>query len=352
MQRTCVDGVAMWSRWQAGRRLFFNSYFLRGRDENLIVDPLPLDDDDAAEILAFGGAAWIVVTNRDHEREAEATARRFGAKVAASRPDADEMSVHVDRLVSDGDEIGSAMAIALDGQKTSGEFALHLPWRQTAIVGDALRGDPAGSLRMTPDDRLIDPASAARSLCRLRAAHPRHLLVGHGTPIFDRAYEAITACLEARPGADVNVVNLDELPFVRSPGPGDYSADLVEIGFHLGAEKLGYRATRLAPGDAFCPTHWHTAEEELFIVWEGTPTLETPRGRKQLRRGDLIAFPTREFGAHKLINCSDAPATVILIANTNPYDVCFYPDSKKLLVEATDTLVRSEPILDYYDGEA
>jgi uncharacterized cupin superfamily protein len=71
----------------------------------------------------------------------------------------------------------------------------------------------------------------------------------------------------------------------------------------------------------------------------------------QLRRGDLIAFPTREFGAHKLLNRSDAPATLILIANTNPYDVCFYPDSKKLLVEATETLVRSEPILDYYEGE-
>ena len=46
-----------------------------------------------------------------------------------------------------------------------------------------------------------------------------------------------------------------------------------------------------------------------------------------------------------------APATVILIANNNPHDVCFYPDSKKLLVEMTDTLVRSEPILDYYEGE-
>ncbi len=352
MQRTSIDAVAMWSSWQPDRGVYFNSYFIRDDGGNLIVDPLPLDDADTAEILACGGAAWVVVTNRDHERAADATARRFGAKVAASRPDADEMSVPVDRVVSDGDEIGPATVIALDGQKTSGEFALHLPQQQTAIVGDALRGEPAGSLRMMPDDGLIDPIAAARSLCRLRAERPRHLLVGDGTPIFDRAYEAITACLEARPGANVNVANLDELPFRRSHGPGEYSADLAEIGFRLGAEKLGYRATRLQPGDAFCPTHWHTGEEELFIVWDGRPTLESPRERKQLRPGDLAAFPTREFGAHKLVNRSDAPATIILIANTNPYDVCFYPDSKKLLVEATDTLVRAEPILDYYDGEA
>jgi uncharacterized cupin superfamily protein len=351
MQRTCISGVAMWSHWQPDRGMYFNSYFVRCEGENLLVDPLPLEESDAQEILASGGAHWIVITNRDHERAALAAARRFDARVAASGPDASAMSVNVDRVLYDGDAIGEARVIALDGCKTAGEFALYLPQKQAVIVGDALWGNPAGTLRMMPDDKLIDPNRAARSLCKLRAVRPRHLLVGDGAPIFDRAYEAINGALEPRADARVNVVNLDELPFRFESGPANYNADLAEIGFRLGAEKLGYRATRLEPGGEFCPTHWHTAEEELFIVWEGTPAIESPRGTLSLRRGDLVAFPTREAGAHKLVNRSEAPATVILIANSNPYDVCFYPDSKKLLVEMTDTLVRSEPILDYYDGE-
>lgn len=351
MQKTCIDGVAMWSRWQPERGLYFNSYFVQGDGENLLVDPLPLEEPDVEHIKATGGVAWIVITNRDHERAARAAAECFGARIAASGPDSSEMSVEVALTLCDGDAIGAASVIALDGLKTAGEFALHLPQQQTIAVGDALWGDPAGSLRMMDDAKLLDPQRAARSLHKLRAVHPRHILVGDGAPIFDRAYEAINACLEARAGANVNVVNLDELPFRLSRGPANYDADDVEIGFRLGAEKLGYRATRLEPGAAFCPTHWHTAEEELFIVWEGTPTIESPNGAALLRPGDFAAFPTREFGAHKLVNRSDAPATIILIANTNPYDVCFYPDSKKLLVEVTDTLVRSEPILDYYDGE-
>ena len=46
------------------------------------------------------------------------------------------------------------------------------------------------------------------------------------------------------------------------------------------------------------------------------------------------------------------PALLLLFANIDPGDVCYYPDSNKLVVDVTDTLVRCEPQLDYYDGEA
>jgi hypothetical protein len=42
---------------------------------------------------------------------------------------------------------------------------------------------------------------------------------------------------------------------------------------------------------------------------------------------------------------------VLIVANIDEGDACFYPDSKKVLVEATGLIVRSEPELDYFDGE-
>ena len=43
LQRTSLEGISMWSRWQPDRQLFFNSFFIRGK-ESVIVDPLPLED--------------------------------------------------------------------------------------------------------------------------------------------------------------------------------------------------------------------------------------------------------------------------------------------------------------------
>src|SRR5579875_1770452 len=86
LQRTSLEGISMWSRWQPDRALFFNSFFIRG-GENVIVDPLALEERDLEAIRAEGGAAWIVITTRDHERETASLAQRLGrfAFVAARR---------------------------------------------------------------------------------------------------------------------------------------------------------------------------------------------------------------------------------------------------------------------------
>jgi hypothetical protein len=97
-------------------------------------------------------------------------------------------------------------------------------------------------------------------------------------------------------------------------------------------------AGRLAPGQSYCPLHWHTREEELFIVWEGNPTLRTPAASRRLNPGDCIVFATDPRGAHRVSNETDASCTILMIANRDAGDVCFYPDSRKLLVEATGTL--------------
>jgi hypothetical protein len=31
--------------------------------------------------------------------------------------------------------------------------------------------------------------------------------------------------------------------------------------------------------------------------------------------------------------------------------VCYYPDSKKVLIEKSDLMLRDNPVLEYFDGE-
>jgi len=351
MQKTIVDGIFMWSAWQPGPNVFFNSCFIETQDGNLIVDPLPLSEADAAQIDERGGAAWLVITNRDHERDAKAVAARFGAKIAASVADAALLGVTVDRTLNEGEEIGGAHVLSFDGLKTAGEIALHFRAKKTAIAGDALWGDVAGKLRLGP--KLADAGRAALSLRRLAATRVENLLIGDGQCVFGGATDVLWACLESCADVYVNKANVDELPWEadRHGEHETYGCSWLDIDFFVGAQQLGYRVARIEPGKAFCPLHWHTAEEELFIVTDGEPTLLTPRGKWKLRKGDFVAFPARASGAHKIINESNAPCDIIMIAGIVPHDSCFYPDSKKVLIERAGLILRDHPSLDYYDGE-
>ena len=115
----------------------------------------------------------------------------------------------------------------------------------------------------------------------------------------------------------------------------------------------------LDPGDRFCPLHGHAREEELFYVIDGEPSVRMLDGTIRCRAGDFVALPTGESGTHQLLNESAAPATVMLLARNEDVEICYYPDSDKLLVDAAEPLtrqrnrllVKGSPELDYYHGE-
>jgi uncharacterized cupin superfamily protein len=131
------------------------------------------------------------------------------------------------------------------------------------------------------------------------------------------------------------------------------------VGFTIGARSLGYRVSTLAPGKRFCPLHSHAREEELFFVLDGEPSVRTLSGTVRCRKGDFVALPVGDSGTHQLLNESDAPATVLLLGRTEPTEVCYYPDSDKLLVdterpiikERNSIMVRASPDLEYFHGE-
>lgn len=332
LTRTAIDGVFIWSRWQPDRGLFFNSFLVKG-EENVIVDPLAAEESDLRAIESEGGAAWIVITTRDHEREAAALAQRLGAKVAGPELDVTEIKVAVDRRLRDADKIGRAEVVQLEGMKSPGEFALYLEDCDTVIVGDALWGDPPGALRMVPDAKLIDPQKAALSLRRLRALEPVNILVGDGESILGGATEAIEKFLESRSDVLIHKINLDELPRWKArKGPGRHQRRQAEVGLLIGARKLGYQVFDIAPGNFATAMHAHSEEEEFYIVFEGNGTIRFPFGEYPIRKGDMIALPVGERGAHRVHNTGSTNLVMLALANTAPDDTVFYPDSDKLLV--------------------
>ncbi len=355
--RVAMPGVWMWSAWQSDRGMPFNSYAFESDGGCIAVDPLPLDDASLGEIAKLGGIRTIVVTNRDHVRAAPHLRERFGARLLASDLDAPLLGIPVDATFSHGDEVfPGAFALALRHGKSPGEIALHVPGAKAAVVGDALIGAPAGALSVLPDEKLEDRPAFVRELRRLWGLQLEALLLCDGQPLFANADAAIGALLERIGGADIHRINLDELDYsiIR---PVKYGCVEGEIGLPIGARKIGYRVTRIPPGKAFSPLHWHVRAEEFFYVIEGRPSIRTLKGTFECRPGDFIAFPIGEAGAHQVLNAGSEPCLVLLAGmeeDAVEFEACFYPDSDKVGMWTTAgrlRMLRASPDLDYYDGE-
>jgi uncharacterized cupin superfamily protein len=111
----------------------------------------------------------------------------------------------------------------------------------------------------------------------------------------------------------------------------------------------------LPPGESTWPYHYELGCEEWLIVLTGRPTLRTPAGERELEPGETVVFPEGAEGAHGLANRSDETVRVLLLSNKSPLAVVHYPDSSKVGIwtqaRGYEALLRTEPKLDYWEGE-
>ena len=74
------------------------------------------------------------------------------------------------------------------------------------------------------------------------------------------------------------IINVEDAEYMEWGKGDDYQAQLGRLSFAVGARKLGFNVTRLAPGKAAFPYHLHHNNEELFIVIEGSGKVRLPDG--------------------------------------------------------------------------
>ena len=136
--------------------------------------------------------------------------------------------------------------------------------------------------------------------------------------------------------------------------PG-YRNRRARVGAELGAELLGATLYETPPGEKLWPYHWELGCEEFVVVVSGMPTLRTPEGERTLARGDIVAFPEGEAGAHQLRNDTDEPFRVLIASTKSGLYVAGYPDSNKILIDppvhGRRMILGAAPELDYWDGE-
>jgi uncharacterized cupin superfamily protein len=125
------------------------------------------------------------------------------------------------------------------------------------------------------------------------------------------------------------------------------------------ASKLGATIDIVPPGKRSCPYHFHYAQEEMFVILEGSGTLRVAGEMLPIRAGDVIAIPPGPEYPHQILNTSEAPLKYLSISTQETPEVCEYPDSSKYLAYARPKgplldggrMHRVDTDLDYWDGE-
>jgi len=126
------------------------------------------------------------------------------------------------------------------------------------------------------------------------------------------------------------------------------------------SQLAGLHWEQLAPGRRGTVPHSHSAEEEVFVILDGTATLELwPSPRREaageqrqelpLRAGHVVARPPATGVSHSF-RAGPEGVTMLIYGTRDPNDVAWYPRSRKLNWRGVGVIGRVEP-LDYFDGE-
>lgn len=153
--------------------------------------------------------------------------------------------------------------------------------------------------------------------------------------------------------------NVHEVPLERFVRGSQYLSDRARITEGTAARKLAASYDVVPAGMRVCPYHLHYAQEEMFVILEGSGTLRVAGEMLPVKAGDVICIPPGPEYPHQLINTSSQPLKYLSIGTTDDPEICVYPDSGKFMAEANlagaepfEAIQRVDGGVDYWSGES
>jgi len=145
------------------------------------------------------------------------------------------------------------------------------------------------------------------------------------------------------------IVARDDVPAVARTNGGDILRRQRNLASAAGSRLSGLQHVEVPAGRLNCPPHCHSAEEELFVVLDGSGRLLLGDDEHPVRRGTVVSRPAGTGIAHAF-RAGDEGLTYLAYGTREPNDIVFYPRSGKISFRGVGVIGRIEP-LDYWDGE-
>lgn len=128
----------------------------------------------------------------------------------------------------------------------------------------------------------------------------------------------------------MKIENIFKTPLKRTESQPNYFGAVAELAKILGAKKLGFHLEIMDPKQFSAPYHYHTSEEEMFLVLDGEAMVRRDGVFRKVGPGDLIFYEVGPQSVHNMYNHTDRDFKFLAISINDPEgDRCFYPDSRK-----------------------
>ena len=180
--------------------------------------------------------------------------------------------------------------------------------------------------------------------------------VSQGPRAWDREVAAGEPDLPDPSPRPAHIVNAHEIEAEYEGDRGRWA----RMAIKAGAVRTGLNWGHLTAGNAGAPPHCHSVDEEIFVVLEGSGTLElwpspahVESGREReehaIRAGHVISRPA-STGISHTFRAGETGMTFLAYGTREPNDVCYYPRSNKIYWRGLGLIARLDHV-SYDDGE-
>ncbi len=202
---------------------------------------------------------------------------------------------------------------------SEGDVLVHLPEREAHTLRAGADGLDvlAYGQRKTQGNTVLPRAGVAWM-------HPSWVDVGGPTPWEREAAVGEPEVGEISPRPS-RIANLSQgLPWELETGAVD-----LNLGDVVGSVETGLSHMAIPAGAEGYPPHCHSAEEELFVVLEGSGTARLGDESGEVRRGSVVSRPAGTRVAHSFTAGGEGLA-YIAYGTREPNDVVYYPRTDEI----------------------
>lgn len=143
----------------------------------------------------------------------------------------------------------------------------------------------------------------------------------------------MTDTAAARPTKPINV---EDVPWTEVHDIDNFNVRFRHLSMAMGPQpyKIGVAIEELPPSNQTNPAHYHMREEEHILILAGALTVRIGKEFHVMKASDYVRFPAGSPHEHCLYNHTKEPCLYIIVGSKEADDVCVYPDSNKVWVEA------------------
>lgn len=157
----------------------------------------------------------------------------------------------------------------------------------------------------------------------------------------------------------VNLADLELQPRPPQFAPTGAAAEIYEaraafVSRQLGASKLGYNVTAIAPGKRAFPFHNHHCNDEMFFILSGAGEIRIGDACYPVRAGDIVSCAAGgPETAHQIVNSGAEELRFLAVSSMHSPDVVEYPESGRfgLLANLAPTTEGQERVMMYVGRE-